>query len=167
MQVLFPKHVWRHTECMPTSHWRTGASHISLRVITVAWWISSKQITDPLPTSLSYCCCYYCCYCWYLSCSTAVITVATNVNNLDMLLLLFVFFLCCYYCCYCCYLSCSAATVATTVACYCCYLLLLSLLLFLATAIARYTVVTRYFAVTTVLADTNLSDVVESDKFSC
>ena len=56
---------------------------------------------------------------------------------------------------------CSAATVATTVAFYCCYLLLLSLLLFLATAIARYTVVTRYFAVTTVLVDTNLSGVVE------
>ena len=53
-----------------TSHWRTGASHISLRVITVAWWISSKQITDPLPTSfvlllllLVLLCCYCCYYC--------------------------------------------------------------------------------------------------------
>ena len=76
MQVLFPKHVWRHTECMPTSHWRTGASHIYLHVIVVAWWISSKQITDPLPTSLSY-------YCCYLSCSAA-----TTVTCLALLLLL-------------------------------------------------------------------------------
>ena len=70
------------------------------------------------------------------------------------LLLLLVLF------CYC-YLSCSAATVATTVAFYYCYFLLLSLLMFLATA------VTRYFATTTLLADTNLSGVVESDIFSC
>ena len=94
MQVLFPKHVWWHTECMPTSHWGTGASHISLHVISGAWWISSKQITDPLPTSLSYCCCY-------LFCSAAVTTVA----------------------CYCCYLLLLllATAVTTAVPCHFCY----------------------------------------------
>ncbi len=100
MQVLFPKHVWRHTECMPTSHWRTGASHISLRVITVAWWISSKQITDPLPTSLSYCCCY-------LSCSAAATTVATAVTCLALLLLLLLLSLATVATCYCCHYCCS------------------------------------------------------------
>ncbi len=40
-------------------------------------------------------------------------------------------------------------------------------MLFLAAAIPRYTTVTRYFAVTTLLADTNLSGVVESDTFNC
>ena len=176
MQVLFPKHVWLHTECMPTSHWRTGASHISLRVITVAWWISSKQITDPLPTSLSYCCC-----CCYLSCSAAVTCLA-----LLLLLLLL-----------------SLATVAT---CYCCHycfslpLLLLVTLLLPATILVRWSLtgtdnfrqrgnlapliqsleivcrvnrsfltplLSYYFVVTTLLADTNLSGVVESDTFSC
>ena len=43
----------------------------------------------------------------------------------------------------------------------------MSLLLFLVAAIACYTVVTRYFVVTTVLADTNLLGVVESDTFCC
>ena len=102
MQFLFPKHVWRHTECMPTSHWRTGASHIFLRVIAVAWWISSKQITNPLPTSLSYCC--------YLFCSAVVTTVVAVT-------------------CYCCYLLLLLlATVATCYCChYCCSLLLLLL----------------------------------------
>ena len=100
MQVLFPKHVWRHTECMPTSHWRTGASHISLRVIAVAWWISSKQITDPLPTSLSYCC--------YLSCSAAAATtVATAVTCLALLLLLLLLSLATVATCYCCHYCCS------------------------------------------------------------
>ena len=100
MQVLFPKHVWRHTECMPTSHWRTGASHISLPVITVAWWISSKQITDPLPTSLSH-------YCCYLSCSAAATTVATAVTYLALLLLLLLLSLATVATCYCCHYCCS------------------------------------------------------------
>ena len=99
MQVLFPKHVWRHTECMPTSHWRTGASHISLCVITVAWWISSKQITDPLPTSLSHCCCY-------LFCSAAVTTVAATVTWF-VLLLLSLLLLATVATCYCCHYCCS------------------------------------------------------------
>ena len=121
MQVLFPKHVWLHTECMPTSHWRTGASHISLRVITVAWWISSKRITDPLPTSLSHCCCY-------LFCSAVATTVAVVVTCFAMLLLLLFLLL----------------LLVVAVTCYCCYLLLLSLLLFLATAVTRYTAATCY-----------------------
>ena len=121
MQVLFPKHVWRHTECMPTSHWRTGASHISLRVITVAWWISSKQITDPLPTSLS-----YCCYCCYLFCSAAATTVATAVTCLALLLLLLLLL--------------SLATVAT---CYCCHYCCSLPLLLLVTLLLRATILVR------------------------
>ena len=92
MQVLFPKHVWLHTEYMPTLDWRTGASHISLRVITVAWWISSKQITDPLPTSLSYCCCY-------LSCSAAVTCLALLLLLLLLSLATVATCYCCHYCC--------------------------------------------------------------------
>ena len=101
----------------PTSHWRTGASHISLRVIAVAWWISSKQVTDPLPTSLSYCCCYLSC------CAAGATTVATTVTCLALLLLLLLL---------------SLATAATF---YCCYLLML----FLATFVTRYTAATCYY----------------------
>ena len=75
MQVLFPKHVWLHTEYMPTLDWRTGASYISHRVITILWWITSGIIIhhrsnayESFPTGpcyvtllllLLYC---YCCY---------------------------------------------------------------------------------------------------------
>ena len=179
MQVVFPKHVWLHTECMPTSHWRTGASHISLRVIAVAWWISSKQITDPLPTSLS----YYCCYCCYLSCAAAAATtVATAVTCLDLLLLLLLL---------------SLATIATCYSChYCCslpLLLLVTLLLHVtllihlpltgidnfcrrgnegtidtigrnslpSTDLFLAPLLSYHFATDTLLADTNLSRVVE------
>ena len=63
---------------MPTSHWWTRASHISLRVITVAWWISSKRIADPLPMScpsaaVTTVACY-CCYLLPLLLATAVTT---------------------------------------------------------------------------------------------
>ena len=97
MQVLFPKHVWLHTEYMPTLDWRTGASYISLRIITVAWWIASGIIihhrsnayesftTGPcyvtLPLLLSLLLVLLCCYCCYFA-ATAVtllllVTVAT------------------------------------------------------------------------------------------
>ena len=95
MQVLFPKHIWRHTKCMPTSHWRTGASHISLRVINVAWWMSSDK--SPI-------------HCLRVCPTTAVTCFA--------LLLLLVLL-------YCCYLFCPAAAATTVTCCWCYLLLLL------------------------------------------
>ena len=79
-------------------NWRTGASHLSLRVIAVTWWISSKQITDPLPMSLSHCCCYLSCsaatvattvtcYCFYLLLLALLLFLATDVTLLLLLLL--------------------------------------------------------------------------------
>ena len=90
MQVLFPKHVWLHTEYMPIFDWRTGASYICLRVITLTWWIASGIIIHHwsnayesilLVLAMSLCCyCCHCCYCYFVA--TAVIllllvTVAT------------------------------------------------------------------------------------------
>ena len=89
MQVLFPKHVWRHTECMPTSHWRTGASHISLCVITVAWWITSGIIIHHRSNA-------------YESFTTSPCYVTLSLLSSVLLLLL---------CCYCCYFVATSVTL--------------------------------------------------------
>ena len=44
MQVLFHKHVWLHSEYMPTLHWWIGASSVSPYVMTVTWWTASGII---------------------------------------------------------------------------------------------------------------------------
>ena len=92
MQVLFPKHAWLHTEYMPTLHWRTGASYLSLSVITVAWWIASGILIHHRSNAYEFFllvlatlhCRYWChsCYCY---------SVATAVT------LLLLLSLCCYW----------------------------------------------------------------------
>ena len=44
MQVLFHKHVWLYSECMPTLHWWIGASSMSPYVISITWGITSDII---------------------------------------------------------------------------------------------------------------------------
>ena len=92
MQVLFPKHVWLHTEYMPTLHWRTGASYISLRVITVTWWIASGIIIHHRSNAyeffllvLATLLCSYCCYC---CCCYSVATAVTLLVLLSLCCLL-------------------------------------------------------------------------------
>lgn len=94
MQVLFPKHVWLHTEYMPTLDWRTGASYLSLRVIAVTWRIISVTLIhhrstayESFTTGLHYVTLPRLVPCYKRDCAT-------------LLLLLLVLLLCC--CCYCC-----------------------------------------------------------------
>ena len=94
MQVLFPKHVWLHTEYMPTLDWRTRASYISLRVIVVTWWITSVILIHHRSTA-------YECFTTgsrYLTLPRLVPCYKRDWATLLLLLLLLL--LCC--CCSCC-----------------------------------------------------------------
>ena len=102
MQVLFPKHVWLHTEYMPTLDSWTGASYLSLHVITVTRWITSGIIIHHrsnayesfLLVLATLLCCYCCHFCYYYSVVAAVthiVTISTVATAVTLLLLLLLF----------------------------------------------------------------------------
>ena len=104
MQVLFPKHVWLHTEYMPTLDWRTGASYLSLRVIAVTWWITSVTLIHHRSTAYESFTTGPC----YVTLSRLVPCYKRDWATLLLLLLLLSLCCCCHYWCYlllccCCY----------------------------------------------------------------
>ena len=94
MQVLFPKHVWLHTEYMPTLDWRTGASYISLRVIGVTWWITSVTLIHHRSTAYE----SFTTGPRYVTLSRLVPCYKRDWATLLPLLLLLLLFCCCYCC---------------------------------------------------------------------